>query len=177
MAKVRKRPAGSSQVSSIIPGKIASLLREVGLILLFAVVGYLFVCLLTYSPADPGPTHTDTGKEIVNMGGKVGAWIADLLYTGFGRMSYLFLGLLCITGWKAYKDRGPEKQNGWNYILPVVGFITAMIGACGLEQVYFPIRSPETIFHAGGIVGPTARPRRWRRQGGCGRGHRGRRNR
>jgi S-DNA-T family DNA segregation ATPase FtsK/SpoIIIE len=153
VAKVRKRPAGSSRVSSIIPGKIASLLREVGLILLIAVVGYLFVCLLTYSPSDPGPTHTDSGKEIVNMGGKVGAWIADLLFTGFGRMAYLFLGLLCITGWRVYRDRGPGKQNGWNYILPVVGFITAMIGACGLEQVYFPIQNPDTIFHAGGIVG------------------------
>ena len=55
-----------------ISGKITSLLRGVGLLLLLAVVGYLLVCLATYSSADPGPTHTGSGKDIANRGGAVG---------------------------------------------------------------------------------------------------------
>ena len=125
---------------------------------MLAVAGYLFICLTSYSPADPGPTHTGSGKSIANMGGVVGAWIADLLFTVVGRMSFLFLGLLCITAWRIYKDRrsGVTQQlaaGGWNYFLPVAGFFMALIGAAGLEQIYFPLRNPDTMFEAGGIIG------------------------
>ena len=121
----------------------------------------MLVCLATYSSADPGPTHTGSGKDIANMGGAVGAWIADLLYTGFGTMAYLFSALLGIAVWRIYKDRGARENHGnnhekiydWNYFLPIAGLFAAMIGACGLEQIYFPIQNPEFMFHAGGIVG------------------------
>ncbi len=144
-----------------ISGKITSLLRGVVLLLLLAVVGYLLVCLATYSAADPGPTHTGSGKDIANRGGVVGAWIADLLYTGFGTMAYLFPVLLGIMVWRIYKDSGARENYGKNhekiynrnYFLPIAGLFAAMIGACGLEQIYFPIQNPEFVFHAGGIVG------------------------
>lgn len=167
MAKVRQSIKQESQFSSGILGKILSklisLLRGMGLVLLLAVVGYLFVCLISYSPTDPGPTHTGSGKSIVNMGGVVGAWIADLLYTSFGKMAYLFLALLGFSGWRLYKNRISKdveaKENyGWNYFLPTAGFFAAIIGACGLEQTYFPIENPEFIFHAGGIVGRFSAP-------------------
>ncbi len=158
MAKVRQRTGKSPQFSSSISAKITALLREVGLILLLAVVGYLFVCLMTYSPADPGPTHTGSGRDIVNIGGRVGAWIADLLYTGFGRMAYLFLTLLCVVVWRTYKGRSArsdiaEKNPSWNYVLLITGFCTAMIGACGLEQIYFAIDNAQFQFQTGGIIG------------------------
>ncbi len=153
MAKLRQRTKNTPQFNFIIPGKIYSLLREVGLILLFALLGYLFVCLLTYSPFDPGPTHTGSGNEIINLGGKVGAWIADLLFAVFGKMAYLFLGLMCGAGWRVYRDRSTETSNTWNYLLPIVGFFTAMVGACGLEQIYFPVDDSVSTFNAGGIIG------------------------
>ncbi len=162
MAKIRQRTQKSSQFSFLtlgkVPSKITSLLREVGLILLLAVVGYLFVCLVTYSPGDPGPTHTGSGRDIVNTGGKAGAWIADLLLTGFGRMAYLFLALWCVAVWRTHKERSYEdddagRSQGWSYVLPIAGFCVAMIGACGLEQIYFPVNDVESMFQSGGIIG------------------------
>ncbi len=139
------------------PNKIKSLLREVGMIALLATAGYLFACLFTYSVDDPGPTHTGSNQDIMNVGGKVGAWIADLLYTGFGSMAYLFLVLWCVAIWCHYRDcpdeREARKNQGWNYILPIVGFCLTMIGACGLQSIYFQMNNADTMFQAGGILG------------------------
>jgi len=154
VAKAKKQNRGAPKISMDIPGKIVSLLREVGLISLLAVVGYLLICLLTNSPADPGPTHTGSGGEVQNMGGNVGAWFSDFLFTIFGKMAYLFLILMIVTVWRIYKERGSEGgSSNWDYVLPVVGFLTAMTGACGLEQIYFPVVNPESIYPSGGILG------------------------
>ena len=123
------------------------------MIVLLAAVAYLFVCLITYSADDPGPTHTGSGAEVSNMGGRVGAWIADLLFTLFGRMSFLFLLLTCITVWRVYRERGIGSEFGWNFFLPISGFITALAGACGLEHIYFPLDAEQSTFLAGGIIG------------------------
>ena len=137
--------------------KIKPLLRGAGLITLLAVVGYLLVCLVTYAPGDPGPTHTGSGRDIINSGGIIGAWIADLLYTGFGRMAYLLWALLCVTVWRACRGRTrasarPGGNQRWNYYLTIVGFGVAMIGGGGLEHIYFPVNAA-TMFQAGGIIG------------------------
>ena len=138
---------------SLFPTKLISLLKETGLITLAAVVLYFFICLVSYSPSDPGPTHTGSGLPIINMGGKVGAWFADLMFTVFGRMSYLFLILLCVVGWRAYRGTNTEPTNPWNKWLVLLGFVITLIGACGLEHVYFPFSNPDHPFSAGGIIG------------------------
>ena len=154
MARTKKQSTAIPQVSLNLPGKISSLLREVGLISLLAVVGYLLVCLVTHSPLDPGPTHTGSGGEIQNLGGRVGAWLSDVLFTIFGRISFLFLLLLSITVWRIYKERDNDSPaSQWDYILPVIGFFVAMAGACGLEQIYFPIHDTAVVYPSGGIVG------------------------
>ena len=153
MAKARNQNYSKPKLKLDIPGKILSLLREIGLIGLLALAGYLLVCLVTYSPDDPGPTHTGSAGDIVNLGGVVGAWLSDLLYTAFGRMAYLFLLLLCITVWRVYKERGSGIESAWEYFLPALGFAIALTGACGLEQIYFPFTVADTNFPAGGIVG------------------------
>jgi len=117
------------------------------------VLGYLFISLFTWSPVDPGPTHTGSAKEIVNTGGKVGAWISDLLFAVFGRMSWLLLALLCITVWRRYRERSLDRVTDFRYFLTVFGFVTAMTGACVLEHIYFPIYDPLIHFNAGGIIG------------------------
>lgn len=154
VARAKKQSRSLPEVSLNLPGKISSLLREVGLISLLAVVGYLLICLITHSPLDPGPTHTGSDGEIHNAGGRVGAWLSDLLFTIFGRMSFLFLFLLSITVWRIYKERDNEEPASlWDYFLPIIGFVVGMAGACGLEQIYFPMQNPSSVYPSGGIVG------------------------
>jgi len=166
---VAKSPATTFPGSRfVLPGNLAALLREVATLAILAFVGYLFICLISWSPSDPGPSHTGSGGEIMNWGGRVGAWFADMMFTLFGRMAYLLLLLFTSLGWRSFRSRsapqeaarsqnkhGSDDQPVSIYagILPIVGFVLAMAGACGLEQIYFPHTIASSEFAAGGIVG------------------------
>jgi len=119
-----------------------------------AFAGYLLVCLLSWSPGDPGPSHTGNGGPIQNWGGRVGAWFADLMFTLFGRMSYLLLILCAALGWRIFKSKSTETAVSlYSFLFPATGFLLSMTGACGLEQIYFPVSNPDNVYVAGGIVG------------------------
>lgn len=56
---------------------------------------YLFVILLTYSANDPSWSHISSDMTSVNnMGGAMGAWLADLLYVFFGWGAWWLLAIL-----------------------------------------------------------------------------------
>ena len=61
-----------------LPPKIAAVLRESWWLLLVGAALYLVLVLATYSKSDPGWSHQASGSQVVNAGGKAGAWIADL---------------------------------------------------------------------------------------------------
>ena len=153
MTKTKRKMLKTLKSSPGFSETIRPLLREAGIIALVVLIGYLFISLLTWSPVDPGPTHTGSAKEIVNTGGKVGAWISDLLFTVFGRMSWLFLILVCVTIWRRYQERSLDGETNFRYFLTIFGFVATMTGACVLEQIYFPVHDPAINFNAGGIIG------------------------
>ena len=153
MNKTRKKILKALKTGPGFPKSLRPMLREAGIISVIALFGYLFISLFTWSPVDPGPTHTGSAKEIINTGGKVGAWISDLLYAVFGRMSWLFLILLCVTVWRRYRERFLDKATDFRYFLTIFGFVAAMTGACVLEHIYFPIHDAAINFNAGGIIG------------------------
>ncbi len=153
MTKARKKILKALKSSPGFPKNLRPMLREAGIIALVILIGYLFISLFTWSPVDPGPTHTGSAKEIVNTGGRVGAWISDLLFTVFGRMSWLFLVLVCVTIWRGYRERFLDRETNFRYFLTIFGFAAAMTGACVLEQIYFPIHDSAIHFNAGGIIG------------------------
>lgn len=136
----------------MIPHKIVALLREAVLIFWLAAVAYFAVALVTYSPHDPGPTHTGAGVDIINLGGLVGAWSADFLFTIFGHTAYLFLLLLCVLGWRWHRLVASH-YSIWNRLVPLFGLVLATLGACGLEYTYFPVQNPHSPIQAGGISG------------------------
>ena len=154
-----KASTPKSKWSFTLPGNLSSLLREIGLLVLLLVVGYLVICLLSWSPQDPGPSHTGSGEPIANWGGRVGAWFADLMFTFLGRVSYLLLFLGAALGWRIYRARidrtagAVEKVTLQSYVFPAIGFVLALLGACGLEHLYFPFHGSSRAFTAGGIVG------------------------
>ena len=91
---------------------------------------------------------------IKNWGGRVGAWFADAMFTLFGRMAYLMLVLAVSLGWRLYSSRDQSNTVSlYSFLFPTTGFLLAMTGACGLEQIYFPFTNPDYIFQAGGILG------------------------
>ena len=57
---------------------------------------YIFISLLSYDPADPGTNFKTNSENISNLGGQLGAKIADflLMYLGFGSYLALLIGFV-----------------------------------------------------------------------------------
>ena len=54
--------------------------RDLALIAIAPLLLYLFASLVTFSPADPGWSHSGSvTAPLHNVGGRVGAWLADVL--------------------------------------------------------------------------------------------------
>ena len=141
----KNRPVGSA---------LGRLLREIGLLGLLAFAVYLLLCLISWSPTDPGPSHTGSSGDVANLGGMVGAWFADGMFQLFGRMAYLFLLLVVALVWRLFRQRSPAgRARLSSFLLPTAGFILAMMGAASLEQLYYPVPGAEAVYAAGGILG------------------------
>ncbi len=122
-----------------------------------AVALYLLMSLVSYSPQDPGWSHTGVSDAIRNMGGRFGAWIADFLHHGFGRIAFLFPLLILFIGWRIYRARHSGTSAKFQKkMLVSVGFLLTMIGACGLEYQHFYHTAEGVPYVAGGVMGSLA---------------------
>ena len=90
-------------------------IREAALWVLGAVALIMLVALLSYSPQDPGFSHTGDGSAIRNQIGAVGAWYADIAFSLFGGPALLLPAMLLLAGWIVFSARrspGPIDQIG-----------------------------------------------------------------
>ncbi|MDX2503384.1 MAG: DNA translocase FtsK 4TM domain-containing protein [Gammaproteobacteria bacterium] len=133
-------------------------IKESVFFLFIAISLYLFIALFTYSPSDPGWSHSIA--EIIdparlhNSGGKFGAWFADLFLYLFGYLAFLFPAMILYSGWLVYKGRdNAEVFHGWHFTLRTMGFILTIIAGAGISSMHFT--HPSVIFplNAGGILG------------------------
>src|SRR5699024_1104980 len=85
---------------------------------------YLLVCLFSYDPLDPSWSHVAGLGETHNLGGTVGAWIADLLRYLFGAVAYFFPLLLLVLGLRVLRrDIELRTTSPWEPALRLVGFV------------------------------------------------------
>jgi DNA segregation ATPase FtsK/SpoIIIE, S-DNA-T family len=127
-------------------------LREGLFLISVACSVFLFVSLITYHGNDPGWSSTGLGNKVLNWGGRVGAWIADIFLSLFGIVAYLFPCLIVLSSWLALEERddGPKKKSEW--IFKSLGWIFLISSGCALMSFYFQVKLPLPA-DAGGIVG------------------------
>jgi S-DNA-T family DNA segregation ATPase FtsK/SpoIIIE len=106
-------------------------LREAAFLLLLPLVVYLFACLASYNPQDDAWSHCCTGVTR-NIGGKVGAWSADLAFYLFGYLAYAFPLLVLIVGWTFVREPRSESASSLEPTLRLVGGVAFFIGGTGL---------------------------------------------
>jgi len=134
--------------------RLIRLLREAGLYVLGALALYLFISLWSYSSTDPAWSHRGSALGVENAGGRVGAWLADVLYNLFGYVAYLFPIMLGIAGWRTYLHRrDPETADMRHRAVVAAGFVLAMIGACGLASLHYAQAQTGMPFASGGWLG------------------------
>ena len=132
---------------------VQRVVREVAIIALLTVVVYLLACLASYSPQDPAWSHaTSDPAKLHNIGGKVGAYLADVTFWFFGYLAYAFPLLLLGVGWALFRDRQQESESALEPALRLIGGVAFFIGGTGLAYLHFSGPS-ELPAGAGGILG------------------------
>ncbi|MBX3696928.1 MAG: DNA translocase FtsK 4TM domain-containing protein [Dokdonella sp.] len=132
--------------------KLQRRLREVGFLLLLPLAIYLFACLWTYSPADPGWSHVGEPEKVANFGGKVGAYMADLLFYFCGALAYAFPALLLLVGAVVLRGAEEIERSPLEPALRLIGGLAFFVAGSGLAQMHFngPSQLPA---QAGGVLG------------------------
>ena len=66
---------------------------------------FLILILLSYTKADPGWSHSNVVAKLGNLGGRVGAWTADLLLFIFGLSVWWWCVMLLRLVWNGYRQQ------------------------------------------------------------------------
>ena len=148
MARATKIKQSESGLST----QVHTALREGALYVFSALSLILTFALFTYDSTDAGPFQAQSGDEIKNGVGAVGAWIANLLFTSFGRPAYLFSIMIFFVGWILSRERKKAVAlTKIDFGLRFAGFIATLITSCALSALHF---SPEGFSSsAGGFIG------------------------
>ncbi|WP_282298508.1 DNA translocase FtsK [Stenotrophomonas sp. PS02289] len=127
--------------------------RDLGLIAIAPALLYLVASLFTYSASDPGWSHTGSVvAPIHNMGGRVGAWVADVLLQLFGYMAFVLPIVLGALAWFAMfgLKRENTSEHDLDPALRLVGLVGFLIAGTGFLHVRL---FTGDVGHAGGILG------------------------
>ena len=111
------------------------ILREAAVLLLLPLALYLFICLITHSPADPGWSHTATGTTLHNFGGTIGAYLSDLLLYLIGDVAYAFPILLVVLSIGVLREWHSDDRSTLEPTLRLVGFVAFFVSSCGLAAL------------------------------------------
>ncbi len=142
-----------------LPGRLARLLLEARWIALAVAFLYFVLILLSYNKADPGWSHANTVPQIGNLGGKAGAWLADLLLFIFGFSAWWWGVLFMRAVWRGYRrlkdtdpaPREPEHQD--EFIIRWIGFGLMFAGSVGLEYLRMWSWDVDLPRAPGGVLG------------------------
>ncbi len=112
---------------------------------------YLMAALISFDPADPSWSQTAWHEPIHNLGGSVGAWVADTLFFTFGALAYvvpIIILILCVVVFRQRHNN--EGADYFTLALKIIGALALIITSCGLaafniDDIYY--------FASGGVIG------------------------
>ena len=150
--QTKKKLSGHPESSS----RSKLLLAEGALIGWVALCLILLLALLSYSPEDPGWSHTGSREGVANLIGPAGAWMSDISFALFGLMAYLLpvlLGVRALQILRTYFLREPSEFDSATAVLRVVGFMLVMISATSLANIQYEDIANTYPEGMGGILG------------------------
>ncbi len=137
-----------------LPEKIVALLQEARWLALGVAALYLGLILFGYSKADPGWSHAARVERIANPGGRVGAWLADLLLYLFGLSAWWWvLFLLFLVAWGYRRLEGIFHADRRPFFIALSGFLVLLAASSGLEALRFHSMQKPLPLDPGGMLG------------------------
>jgi S-DNA-T family DNA segregation ATPase FtsK/SpoIIIE len=129
--------------SQPLPSRLVRLLSEARWLALGALTVYLVLILLSYSHADPGWSRSVAVLRLHNWGGRVGAYIADLLLYIFGLSAWWFCVLCARYLWLGYRrmsqrfllEQESEPEHKHETLIRLIGFVLMLAGSLGIEYM------------------------------------------
>ncbi|WP_223807317.1 DNA translocase FtsK [Montanilutibacter psychrotolerans] len=131
------------------------LMRDIAMILIAPLLLYLLASLVTYSPNDPGWSQSaGVTAAMHNVGGRVGAWIADVLLYLCGYVAFLLPIMLGAIAWIALfgMDADGDGDADLGPALRLIGIVGFLVSATGLLQLRIGVVADFSA-GAGGILG------------------------
>ncbi len=147
--------AGSNRpAENPLPPKIASLLRESWWLALVALALYLALILFTFDTADPGWSHSASVERIRNSGGRIGAWLADVLLYVFGFSAWWWV-VLCAFAvrWSFRRIEHIAPADRRSYFVAGVGFAMLQAASSSLEALRLHSLKATLPLAPGGMLG------------------------
>jgi DNA segregation ATPase FtsK/SpoIIIE, S-DNA-T family len=137
-----------------LPPKIAALLRESWWLLLIGAALYLVLILATYSKSDPGWSHQVSGWQVVNAGGKAGAWIADVALYVFGLSAWWWvLFLIGAVVWGYRRIEVVTESDRRSIAVACIGFFILIAASSAFESLRLHSLRAQLPQSPGGVLG------------------------
>jgi S-DNA-T family DNA segregation ATPase FtsK/SpoIIIE len=144
-----------------LPNRLVRLLSEARWIALAVCFLYFLLILLSYNKGDPGWSHANVVPKVANLGGRAGAWLADLLLFIFGFSAWWWCVCFLRMVWQGYRrlsdkfitetERAPEHQH--EVVFRWAGFVLMFAGSVGLEYLRLWSLRVELPRAPGGVLG------------------------
>ena len=140
------------------PGKVAALLRESRWLVLVALALYLALILFSYHSTDPGWSHSvrlgEAGRGVLNAGGRIGAWLADLLLYLFGLSAWwLVLLLMAAVAWGYRRLDGSHLLDRRPLAIALLGFVLLLLCSSSIEALRLHTLKASLPLAPGGMIG------------------------
>ena len=122
-------------------------------VILAAIVIYLFIALFSFNINDPGWSSISSETTIKNYAGPVGAYIASFILSIFGVVGFVipfvfidFIRILLIK----------RKEQNLSYLMftvKTIGIVFFILSCCGIAELYFSFANYWMPQRSGGILG------------------------
>lgn len=134
-------------------------LREGILVATAAVALFLLLSLFTHAAGDPPWTQGRHATEVINLGGRAGAFLSDFLLYLFGYVAYVLPCALFYGAWAYFRYSAlwlaeEEEEEGYLsqfLLLRAAGFVFLFIPGCALAALHWYLEPPR--LSGGGLVG------------------------
>jgi S-DNA-T family DNA segregation ATPase FtsK/SpoIIIE len=144
------------------PNRLVRLLSEARWLATAVALLYFVLILLSYNKADPGWSHENAVAHVANLGGRAGAWLADLLLFIFGFSAWWLCVCFARAVWKGYRRlhnrfvieaAEPEPEHQGEAVIRWIGFALMFAGSVGLEYLRMWSLKVELPRAPGGVLG------------------------
>jgi S-DNA-T family DNA segregation ATPase FtsK/SpoIIIE len=144
----------NTTTSPPLPEKVALLVHEARWLFVVVCGVYLVIILWGFNSADPGWSHAATVDRVMNPGGRIGAWLADLMLYLFGLSAWWLAALpFFLLAWGYHRLSHLFNGDRRSFFISIMGFGMLLLASAGMEAMRFWSANLALPLAPGGMLG------------------------